>query len=135
MSALPSISGLPGAVRGAVTPSPERARAEQTASQFEQMFVRTLVGSLRQTATFGEGGMFGSGPGAETYADWFDQNLAERLSATAEIGIRRQLIADLERHGEIPADAQTQRKRLAAERAFVAATNHLGRGGLDVIRR
>jgi Rod binding domain-containing protein len=113
--------------------SPERERAEATAGQFEQMFVRTLVSSLRQTATLGDGSMFGSGPGADTYGDWFDQNLAERLSATADIGIREQLLADLERHGEIPAAAE-QVRRQAAERAFVTATEKLTMGGLDVLR-
>ena len=31
----------------------ERARAEDVANQFEAVFVRTLVGSLRQTASLG----------------------------------------------------------------------------------
>ena len=112
----------------------ERQRAENTAAQFEQMFVRTLVGSLRQTATLGgEGGMFGSGPGADTFADWFDQNLAEQVSRTADVGIADQLVHDLERHGEIAVDMTAQRQRLAAERAFQNATKSLTAGGIDVL--
>jgi Rod binding domain-containing protein len=112
----------------------DRQRAESTAKQFEQMFVRTLVGSLRQTASVGgEGGMFGSGPGADTFADWFDQNLAEQVSRTADVGIASQLLGDLERHGEIAMDFSAHRQRLAAERAFTAASKALSTGGLDVV--
>lgn len=112
----------------------DRQRAESTAAQFEQMFVRTLVGSLRQTASVGgEGGMFGSGPGADTFADWFDQNLAEQVSRTADVGIKNQLLGDLERHGEIAMDMSAHRQRLAAERAFTAASKTLSAGGLDVV--
>ncbi len=67
---------------------PDRARAEKTAAQFEQIFVRTMVQSLRATSSLGEGGgMFGDGPGADTFGDWFDANLTEQISRTSRIGI------------------------------------------------
>ena len=63
-----------------------RKNAQKAADDFEQMFVRTLVGSLRATSKLGDdGGMFGSGPGTDTYGDWFDQNLAEQIGK-AQIG-------------------------------------------------
>jgi hypothetical protein len=48
----------------------ERQHAEKVAGQFEDIFVRTMVSSLRQSSSIGGegGGMFGSGPGADTYA-------------------------------------------------------------------
>ena len=57
----------------------ERQHAEKVAGQFETIFVKTMVSSLRQTGVCGgEGGMFGDGPGAETYADWFAQTAQGR---------------------------------------------------------
>jgi Rod binding domain-containing protein len=114
----------------------DRARAEQTAAQFEQLFVRTMVSSLRSTSSLGGegGGMFGSGPGADTFADWFDQNLATQVARTSNVGIAEQLLTDLERHGEIPKDleAAAKRAKAAADRsAFHAGT--AGNGGIDVV--
>jgi Rod binding domain-containing protein len=115
-------------------PTTERQKAERTAGEFEQLFVRTMVGSLRSTASLGgeEGGMFGSGPGADTFADWFDQNLAEQIATTSEVGIKKQLLGDLERHGEIPRDQLAAAKR-AADRTFLGTAKTLGQGGLDVV--
>jgi Rod binding domain-containing protein len=79
----------------------ERQRAEKVADQFEAVFVRSIVSSLRKTAAIGEGGMFGAGPGSDTYADWFDQNLAEQVSRTGNIGIKQKLMTDFERAGAI----------------------------------
>ena len=41
-----------------------RAKAEKVANEFEAVFVKTLVGALRSTASIGGegGGMFGEGP-------------------------------------------------------------------------
>jgi Rod binding domain-containing protein len=117
-----------------------RDRAAKTAGEFEQLFVRTLVSSLRATSSLGGegGGMFGSGPGADTYGDWFDQNLAGEVCATADIGIAKSLLADMERHGQVAPDAVAAAKR-AADRAFLASTKTpglpAGSGGIDVVLR
>ena len=114
----------------------ERLAAEKTAAQFEQLFVRSMVSSLRASAALGGegGGMFGSGPGADTYADWFDQNLAEQISRSSNVGIASQLLRDLERHHEIPAavDNAATAKRLADPAALRAVTP-LRSGGFDVV--
>ena len=115
----------------------ERAKAEQTAAQFEQIFVQSMVSSLRSTAALGgdDGGMFGSGPGSDTFGDWFDQNLAEQISRTSHVGIATQLLKDLERHKEIPA-ATTAKHRDAARAAADHSSLHavqLGKGGLNVV--
>ena len=112
----------------------DRARAEKTAAQFEQIFVRTMVQSLRATSSLGEGGgMFGDGPGADTFGDWFDANLTEQISRTSRIGIEEALIADLERHGQIPVDldVRTQAARNAANVGVLRAAK--AQGGLDVV--
>lgn len=116
------------------TPTTERQKAERTAGEFEELFVRTMVSSLRSTASLGgdEGGMFGSGPGSDTFADWFDQNLAGQIARTSEVGIKKQLLGDLERHGELPRDQITAAKR-AADRTFVGMAKTMGQGGLDVV--
>jgi Rod binding domain-containing protein len=114
---------------------PERKRAEQTAAQFEQIFVRSMVSTLRSSASIGGegGGMFGDGPGADTFADWFDQNLTEQIARTSNIGIKDKLLADLERHGQIPKDLdlKAQAARKAAETASLRATTT--KGGCDVV--
>lgn len=126
-----------------------RQQAERTAEQFESIFVRTMVQSLRQSATLGgEGGMFGSGAGSDTYTDWFDQNLAERLGAEGGIGIKATLLRDMERRGDLkpltgkagaePATVKqldlrqqaAQQALAAADRAALHAVNRLG--GIDV---
>lgn len=113
-------------------PDKQRARAEATAGQFEQLFVRSMVSSLRATSSIDGGGMFGSGPGADTFGDWFDDNLANQVCHTSDIGIKDQLLKDLERHGEIPT-AAGETARAAADRSAFTATKALGHGGIDVV--
>lgn len=114
---------------------PDRARAEKTAAQFEQIFVRTMVSSLRSTASVGGESMFGSGPGADTFADWFDQNLSEQIGRTSKVGIASQLLTDLERHGQIDADhsAQERTARTLADRSPFTANAAAAAGGFDVL--
>lgn len=127
----------------ALTPADkQRQHAEQVAGQFEAVFVRTMVGSLRQTSSIGgDGGMFGAGPGADTYADWFDQNLADQIARTSHIGIREQLLTDFEHNGELAhrqkAVAAAAQKAadavLAARRDNLVTARTLGTGGTDVV--
>jgi Rod binding domain-containing protein len=75
-------------------------KARETAQQFEATLVRQLVGSLRSTSKIGgdEGGMFGSEPGSDTYADWFDEHVANDISEHGKIGVADALIAEFDRH-------------------------------------
>jgi len=129
-------------MRPAAGPVDKRqAKAEKVAAQFEAVFVRTMVSSLRQTSSIGGEGMFGGGPGADTYADWFDQNLAEQISKTSHVGIKEQLLADFEHNGEVA----HRRKKLeaiadkamqavtAARRSNLITARTLGLGGTDVV--
>jgi Rod binding domain-containing protein len=98
------MSAAPVAMAGPVTPGAAlRARAEQVAQQFEKIFTQTLVATLREEASIGGGEpMFGSGPGADTYAMWFDDLMAERLTELRSIGLADRMLADWERLGQIP---------------------------------
>ena len=81
-----------------------RQRAEKAAQQLEQVFVQYMVQGLRKSSPGGEeGGLFGSGPGAGTYEDWFDSHLSRHLNDRGGIGIARVILQDWERGGLIPA--------------------------------
>jgi len=123
--------------------SKTRQHAEKVADQFETIFVRSMVQSMRLSATYGgESGMFGTGPGADTYSDWFDQNVAEHVCASSQVGITQQLMSDFERSGEIARLAPETRagKQLTAsladafDRSRLAAARAGDQGGFDVAR-
>jgi len=62
------------------------------AEQFESLFASMLVKEMRSTV---EGGFFGDGPGADTYAQWFDTEMGRALAEDGGLGLadvlRRQL--------------------------------------------
>jgi len=93
--------GEPGATKAAV-----RARAEEVAAQFEEIFVQQFVAGLRSTTAIGESdGLFGKGPGADTYTRWFDEHFAEHVIRNGGVGVRDILLSDWERIGQIPTAA------------------------------
>ena len=119
----------------------DRAKAEKVANQFEAVFVKTLVGALRQTSSFGgEGGMFGSGPGSDTFTGWFDQNVADHLAETGGLGVASAVLSDMERHGALESVEQTSECREVASRLRRAAADgprltsaNAQKGGFDVV--
>lgn len=104
-----------------------RQAALEVARQFEAIFVQSMVSSMRGSAQVtGEGGgMFGDGPGADTYADWFDQNLARELSTKGRIGIADTLMRDFERLKQIDPAPRPERTAGMLARKTPA-------GGIDV---
>lgn len=75
-------------------------RATAVAQQLEKVFVQYLVQGLRGASLDGEGGgLFGDGPGASTYEDWFDQHMATQLTQGEGIGLARQLVQQWQRSG------------------------------------
>ena len=94
-----------------------REKAEKVADQFEAVFVKTFVSSMRQTASLGgeEGGMFGEGPGAGTYASWFDDNVSGELARTGGIGIAKSLLKEMQRDGKIQGDPEEQTKKVQSQ--------------------
>ena len=113
-----------------------RAKAEDVANQFEAVFVQMLVSTLRSTASLGgeEGGMFGQGPGAETYAGWFDKNVADELTKAGGMGVATSLIADMERHGALAKpDRAAAALEQAADESRWKAADAAHKGGFDVV--
>jgi Rod binding domain-containing protein len=102
-----------------------RERAQSVAHQFEDVLVRSLVAAMRQTASVGgeSGGMFGGEPGADTYADWFDEHLAKELGRSGKVGVADVLMREFERWKQIPADTSVLHHR---------PLHALPGGGLDV---
>ena len=94
-----------------------REKAEKVADQFEAVFVKTFVSAMRQTAALGgeEGGMFGKGPGADTYASWFDDNVSGELARTGGIGIAKALLSEMERDGRIQKDQNQKSEQLSQQ--------------------
>ena len=90
-----------------------REKAQKAADQFEAVFVKTFVSSMRQTATVGDeqGGMFGQGPGAGTYASWFDDNVSTELARTGGIGIAKALLSEMERDGSVVKDQKAYQEQ------------------------
>ena len=105
-----------------------REKAEKVANQFEAVFVKTFVSSMRQTASVSgeEGGMFGEGPGAGTYASWFDDNVSGELARTGGIGIAKSLLKEMQRDGKIQGnpDGLTKKVKQQAERIQRMANGH-----------
>lgn len=131
------------------TDAKRRLEALETAKEFEQIFVRQMVGAMRDSAKIDpeEGGMFGSEVGSDTYADWFDDHVAQTVGKGDRLGIASSLMRDYDRTQELvrqelarrngepttaPAKADhaldsVQRDRLRAPRLPTRAE-----GGLDV---
>ena len=101
-------------------------KAKKVADQFEAVFVKTFVSSMRQTAALGgeEGGMFGSGPGADTYASWFDDNVSNELARTGGIGIAKALLEEMKREGKIESPEQSDKVQNQADRIKRLANGH-----------
>lgn len=123
--ALQAAGPAPRAASPPAAATQRRAEALRVARQFEEVLVQTLVHSLRQSAQLGGegGGMFGTGPGADTYAEWFDQHLAGNLTEHGGIGIADVLMREFERWGQIPAPPPRP----------VAVPAALPLGGFDVV--
>ena len=98
---------VPGTAEGGMLPiEPEqdpRAEALETAQQFEQIFVQQMLAGMRKTSELAGGeGLFGDGPGNDTYTQWFDNSMAEYLSNNGHLGIADTLMREFERSHQIP---------------------------------
>lgn len=79
-----------------------RAAAEEIASQFEAIFVKQIVEKMREGADLmGDGSMFGSGPGSDTYATWFDTYMSEHIAGTGSVGVADSLMRQLDDLGQV----------------------------------
>lgn len=80
----------------------KRQEAVEVANQFEQIFIAQMIQGMRKTQLHPEGdGLFGTGPGSDTYAQWFDQHMSVHISKHGRLGIANTIINQLEQLGQI----------------------------------
>jgi flagellar protein FlgJ len=96
------IAGLSGGVTPA-TPNAERDRLRQAAQAFEAVFLRQLIGSMRQAKLAED--PFG-GASTEQFQEMADARLADSMSQQGSFGIAQMLLAQLERNGAAGAQAE-----------------------------
>ncbi len=93
-----------------------RAEAADVASQFETIFLKQMVSGMRKTTSLvGGDGMFGSGPGSDTYTQWFDNHISNHLTGTGGIGITEVLMREFERWNQIPS-AEEEAAKVTTEK-------------------
>ena len=66
--------------------------AEGAAHEMEKVFATMLVGELRKSLPEG---LFGAGPGNDTYSGWFDEHLGASLADSGALGLAGQIKASL----------------------------------------
>lgn len=84
---------------------------ESTARAFEALFATLLVRELRRTLP---GGLFGGGPGADSYEGWFDEHVGNVLAESEALGLAGMVRTSL------------AHKRAAEERAVTEAATAEG---------
>jgi flagellar protein FlgJ len=98
-----------------------RQELRQAAQAFEAVFIRQLIGSMRNAKLAED--MFGS-QATEQFRDMADARLAESMSQQGTFGIAEMLTAQFERHRSVQpaqAGAQVQQAVSAAAAAQTAA--------------
>ena len=77
-------------------PKPDHdAQLAEGAKKFERIFSQMFIKSMRESAKLGDGpGLFGDGPGSDTYTDWFDGLMAEHIGGSGGLGLQQVLIEE-----------------------------------------
>jgi flagellar protein FlgJ len=97
------------------TSAAQRESLRGAAQQFEAVFLRQMIGSMRQAHLADD--MFGS-QATEQFRDMSDANLADAMSHQGVFGIAQMLLAQFDRHAAAAQPAS------AAAGAEPAATGH-----------
>jgi len=97
------------------TTAGQREALRGAAQQFEAVFLRQMIGSMRQAHLADD--MFGS-QATEQFRDMSDANLADAMSHQGVFGIAQMLLAQFDRH------AAAAQPVPAATTAGAAASNH-----------
>ena len=93
----------------------DRTEATKVANQFEAIFVQQIVSKMREGSNLlGEDSMFGSGPGADTYSDWFDTHMSEHLASSGRIGVADAILRQLDQLHQIEDPAEQPKERIDA---------------------
>ena len=83
-------------------PAAQRAALRSAAQQFEAVFLRQLIGSMRQAHLSDD--IFGS-QATDQFRDMADANLADSMSHQGVFGIAQMLLAQFDHHAAAPAAA------------------------------
>lgn len=128
-----AIHDLLRASEGKISPEKRRAKAAETANEFEQIFVREMVSAMRESAKVDseEGGMFGTESGSDTYGDWFDEHFAQKVGEGGQLGIAKSLMRDYDRTESL---AQLEAARAAKSPKAEAAVRTLDSVRSDELR-
>jgi flagellar protein FlgJ len=102
----PTSLPLPSPATALAQPGPDaaaqRAALRTAAQQFEAVFLRQMIGSMRQAHLADD--MFGS-QATDQFRDMSDANLADSMSHQGVFGIAQMLLAQFDRHAAAPAAA------------------------------
>lgn len=82
----------PVASTDAAPPDPQRARLQQAADAFEAIFLRQMIGAMRQASLTGDDL---AGPSSGQFRDMFDARIADSMAASGRFGIAEALVAQL----------------------------------------
>ena len=106
---------------GATTPdaAAQRASLRTAAQQFEAVFLRQMIGSMR-SAHLGDD-LFGS-QATEQFRDMSDASLADSMSHQGVFGIAQLLLGQFDRHAAAPATTAATTATAAATPANPDAT-------------
>lgn len=77
---------------------------EFAAQEMERLFAQMLVKELRSGLSTG---VFGDGPGADTYSAWFDEHLGNELADSGVLGLAGRLRVALGAESAQPAPTST----------------------------
>ena len=85
------ISGVAPTGAQPAQPTEKAAQLKQAAKAFEAVFLRQMIGSMRQ-ASLAEDDLLGGGRAAETFRDMQDAKLADSMSEQGSFGIAELLL-------------------------------------------
>ena len=95
------------------SPEARLQRATEVANKFEALFVQQMVQSFRKTSLDGEdGGLFGSGPGSDTYGQWFDNHMATHMTSSRGLGVAKTVLQDMVRWGQLQSEQISSARRV-----------------------
>lgn len=100
IGSIPSYGYLPGVMpaapevtSGTVLSSPDEKKLYQACVDFESIFVKQMLDSMRSTVP--KGGLFDGGMSQEIFEDRLYDSYAEKISSTAGLGLARQMFEQI----------------------------------------
>ena len=88
------------------------SEAEAVSREMESLFATLLVSELRKG--LGDG-FFGSGPGADTFNGWFDEQIGSSLASRSSLGLTEQIQEAIIREQEAKAAANERASQEGGE--------------------